>query len=75
MSTESYLTIALGFFAGVSIGLTVTVCIMVWLFKVLQSNIIHQTVADLLDGSQSEDEDGGVEFDEAAEAQEEWWKK
>jgi hypothetical protein len=75
VSADSYLTISLGFFAGVSLGLTVTVGVMIWLFKLLQSNVIHQTVSDLLEDSQGlDDEDSGTELDEAAETQEEWWK-
>jgi hypothetical protein len=70
--------VALGFFAGLSLGLMVAIGIMVWLFRLMQSNVIQETIAELMEeggGEEGGDEDCPSGFRDDTETQEEWWKR
>lgn len=84
MSAEFYIGILLGFFAGLSAGLVVAIALtMSWLNSV-QTRLVGDTVAEILDelGISEEDDDAteGSEsepevVEDSEDYQDEWWKR
>lgn len=75
MTTEFYIGIALGFFAGLSLGLGLTVVLAVSWLKAVQTRLVGDTVAEIMEELGMPEEDPQAETStDPDDFQEEWWK-
>lgn len=76
MSTEFYLALGLGFFAGLSVGLVATIVLTVFWIREVQAKMVGETVGEIMDElGMSEDSQGQDEQSDPDDFQEEWWKR
>lgn len=69
---ESYLPIALGFFAGFSLGLLVCLALCVWWVRTIHKSMFEEAVAPEAFGVNAEESGEACAHEEEPE---EWWKK
>lgn len=81
MTMELYMMLLLGFFAGLSSGLIVTVVLTVSWVKSMQARMVSDTVAEIMeelgmdDRVASDDDDGQEGVSDPDDLHEEWWKR
>jgi hypothetical protein len=73
---DFYVWMLLGFFAGLSAGLAVSIFLAVWWIRVMQTKLVGETVAEIMEELGIDDDPEGDSGSPAdpEDRQEEWWK-